>query len=138
VSDQTVGNVLRRFGIPPEARGPPGRISFPLTVAVLTGVDFFTVEVAHLTGLGYLLRALLHPTGDTPDHAGRITRHRTAEWMLQVSRSATDGESVISMANGICVTTATQNSALAFAMASGRTEVILLSAGAMLTCQFQF
>jgi hypothetical protein len=32
------------------------------TVAVLTGVDFFTVEVAHLAGLGYLLRALLHPT----------------------------------------------------------------------------
>src|SRR6059058_5268440 len=53
VSDQTVGNVLRRFGIgpAPKRRRQMNWAQFIRThMAVLAGVDFFTVEV--LTGHG--------------------------------------------------------------------------------------
>jgi putative transposase len=54
VSDQTVGNILRRFGIAP---APKRRLQMSWTdfirshMAVLAGIDFFTVEVLTWRGL---------------------------------------------------------------------------------------
>ena len=63
LSDQTVGNILQRHGIPPA----PKRLrtttwaDFIRThMAVLAGTDFFSVEVLTLRGLVTLLCALLH------------------------------------------------------------------------------
>jgi putative transposase len=54
VSDQTVGNVLRRHGIPPapDRRRTTTWAGFVRAhLAVLVGTDFFTVEVLTLRGL---------------------------------------------------------------------------------------
>ena len=54
VSDQTVGNVLRRLGLPP-APERKHTITWAAFIrahlAVLAGTDFFTVEVLTLRGL---------------------------------------------------------------------------------------
>ena len=62
ISDQTVGNVLRRHGIAPapERKRTTTWAEFIRThLALLAGTDFFTVEVLTWRGL---LRALLHPS----------------------------------------------------------------------------
>ena len=54
VSDQTVGNVLRRRGIPPapERKRTTTWVEFiRVHLAVLAGTDFFTVEVLTIRGL---------------------------------------------------------------------------------------
>ena len=54
VSDQTVGNVLRRHGLPPapERRRTTTWPAFIRThLALLAGTDFFTAEVLTLPGL---------------------------------------------------------------------------------------
>ena len=73
VSDQTVGNILRRFGIAP---APKRRRQMSWTdfirshMAVLAGIDFFTVEVLTWRGLAtYYVLFFLH-LGDTPRHSG--------------------------------------------------------------------
>jgi hypothetical protein len=59
VSDQTVGNILRRFGIPP---APKRRQQMSCSdfirshMAVLVGIDFFTVEVLTWRGLATVVR----------------------------------------------------------------------------------
>jgi transposase InsO family protein len=60
---------------------------------VLTGVDFFTVEVLTWRGLAtYYVLFFVQLETRRITLAG-ITRHPTAEWMLQMSRNATDEES---------------------------------------------
>ena len=54
VSDQTVGNVLRRHGLPlaPERKRTTTWAAFVRThLALLAGTDFFTAEVLTLRGL---------------------------------------------------------------------------------------
>ena len=54
VSDQTVGNVLRRHGIPPapqRKRTTTWAVFIRAHLAVLAGTDFFSVEVFTLRGL---------------------------------------------------------------------------------------
>jgi putative transposase len=61
-------------------------------MAVLTGVDFFTVEVLTWRGLAtYYVLFFLQLETRRVTLAG-ITRHPTAEWMLQISRNATGEE----------------------------------------------
>jgi transposase len=73
ISDQTVGNILRRFGIAP---APKRRQSTTWSefirshMAVMAGIDFFTVEVLTLAGLGHLLRAVLSAFGNETSNAG--------------------------------------------------------------------
>ena len=105
VSDQTVGNVLRRYGIPPapqRSQQTTWKEFISAHMAVLTGVDFLTVEVLTWRGLGtyYVLFFLQLETR-------RVTLGGAGEsvwWWL----------------------------------ASGRHDVLLLSGGLMLACQFLF
>jgi putative transposase len=59
-------------------------------MAVLSGIDFFTVEVLTWRGLAtYYVLFFIQLETRRVTLAG-ITRHPTAEWMLQMSRNATD------------------------------------------------
>ena len=93
LSDQTVGNILRRHGIPP-ARKRSGNTTWKdfiaAHMAVLAGADFFTVEVLTWRGLvTYYVLFFLHLETRRVSLAG-ITRHPTEEWMTQMGRNATD------------------------------------------------
>ena len=96
VSDQTVGNVLRRYGIPPapkRSQQTTWKEFISAHMAVLTGVDSFTVEVLTWRGLAtYYVLFFVQLETRRVTLAG-VTRHPTADWMLQMSRNATDGES---------------------------------------------
>jgi putative transposase len=94
ISDQTVGNILRRFGIAPapKRRQQMNWADFIRShMAVLAGVDFFTVEVLTWRGLKtcYVL-FFLHLETRRVAIAG-ITRHPTEQWMTQMARNAVDG-----------------------------------------------
>jgi putative transposase len=93
VSDQTVGNILRRFGIDPapKRRQQTNWAHFIRThMAVLAGMDFFTVEVLTWRGLAtYYVLFFLHLETRRVTLAG-ITRHPTEEWMVQMGRNAVD------------------------------------------------
>jgi putative transposase len=93
VSDQTVGNVVRRFGIAP---APKRRLQTTWAdfirshMSVLAGIDFFTVEVLTWRGLAtYYVLFFLHLETRRITLAG-ITQHPTEEWMLQMARNAVD------------------------------------------------
>src|SRR5215468_2154700 len=59
-------------------------------LAVLAGVDFFTVEVLTWRGLTtYYVLFFIHLESRRVSLAG-LTRHPTVEWMLQIARNATD------------------------------------------------
>ena len=92
VSDQTVGNVLRRHGIPPARRGsarPRGQLSFGRILAVLAGTDFFSVEVFTLRGLvTYYVLSSSTSRARRVDIAG-ITVHPDERWMQQIARNVT-------------------------------------------------
>jgi putative transposase len=94
VSDQTVANGLRRYGIAPAPKRyqkTTWKEFISAHLAVLAGVDFFTVEV--LTGRGlatYYILFLIQLETRRVSLTG-ITRHPTEEWMTQMARNATDG-----------------------------------------------
>ena len=59
-------------------------------MAVLAGIDFFTVEVLTWHGLKtYYVLFFLHLETRRVTLAG-ITRHPTESWMVQMARNATD------------------------------------------------
>jgi len=93
VSDQTVGNVLRRLGIgpAPKRRQQMNWAQFVRThMAVLAGIDFFTVEVLTWRGLAtYYVLFFLHLETRRVTVAG-ITQRPTEEWMVQMARNAVD------------------------------------------------
>jgi putative transposase len=90
VSDQTVGNILKRHGLPPA----PVRKSMTTCKAfihthldVLVATDFFTAEVWTLGGLvTYDVLFFLH-LGSRRIHAAGITPHPHEAWMVQVARN---------------------------------------------------
>ena len=92
VSDQTVGNVLRRHGIPsaPERKRTTTWAEFIRAhLAALAGTDFFTVEVLTLRGLTtYYVLFFIHLESRRVDIAG-VTVHPNEQWMQQVARNAT-------------------------------------------------
>ena len=93
ISDQTVGNVLRRHGLPPapERKRTSTWAAFVRThVALLAGTDFFTAEVLTLRGLvTYYVLFFIHLESRRVDIAG-ITVHPNEAWMKQIARNATD------------------------------------------------
>src|SRR5262249_10237876 len=92
----TVGNILRRHGIPPALKRQTNttwKDFFSSHMAVLAGIDFFTVEVLTWRGLAtYYVLFFLHLETRRVTLAG-ITRHPTEEWMEQMARNAVDEES---------------------------------------------
>jgi putative transposase len=92
VSDQTVGNILRRHGIPPapkRGQTTSWKDFIAAHMNVLAGADFFTVEVLTWRGLAtYYVLFFLHLESRRVNVAG-ITRHPDQEWMEQIARSAT-------------------------------------------------
>jgi putative transposase len=96
VSDQTVGNILRRYGIAPapkRSQNTTWKDFIAAHMAVLAGTDFFTVEVLTWRGLAaYYVLFFIHLETRRITLAG-LTKHPTAEWMLQMARNATDESS---------------------------------------------
>jgi putative transposase len=95
VSDQTVGNVLRRHGIAPapkRSQTTAWKEFIQSHMAVLAGADFFTVEVLTWKGLAtyYVLFFIQLETRRVT--LGGVTQHPTAAWMEQMARNAIDEE----------------------------------------------
>jgi putative transposase len=92
ISDQTVGNILKRHGITPA----PARKTtttwkeFIRThMDVLVATDFFTAEVWTLGGLvTYYVLFFIH-LGSRQVHIAGMTPHPNAAWMVQVARNVT-------------------------------------------------
>jgi putative transposase len=84
LSDQTVGNILRRHGIgpaPQRSRTTSWKDFIAAHMNVLAGADFFTVEVLTWRGLvTYYVLFFLHLESRRVRVAG-ITRHPDQEWM---------------------------------------------------------
>ena len=95
VSDQTVGNVLERHGLgpaPKRSQNTTWREFIRRHMAVMAGIDFFTVEVLTWRGLvSYYILFFIHLESRRVSLAG-ITRHPDQAWMEQMARNAT-GES---------------------------------------------
>jgi hypothetical protein len=92
VSDQTVGNVLRRHGVPPapaRKQTTTWAAFIRAHLAVLAGTDFFTVEVLTLRGLvTYYVLFFIHLESRKVEIAG-ITIHPNEQWMQQMARNVT-------------------------------------------------
>jgi putative transposase len=93
VSDQTVANVLRRYGIAPapkRCQKTTWKEFISTHLAVLAGTDFFTFEVLTWRGLAtYYVLFFLQLEPRRVSLAG-IIQHPTEEWMTQMARNATD------------------------------------------------
>jgi transposase InsO family protein len=93
VCDQTVGNILRRHGIAPAPKRnqtTTWKDFIAANMAILSGVDFFTVEVLTWRGLAtYYVLFFLQLESRRVDLAG-MTRHPDKEWMEQMARNAVD------------------------------------------------
>ena len=92
LSDQTVGNILRRHDIlpAPKRKHTTGWKDFIRAhLDVLAGTDFFTVEVVTLKGLiTYYVLFFIHLESRKVCLAG-VTPHPDEEWMKQIARNAT-------------------------------------------------
>src|SRR5919106_225037 len=96
VSDQTVGNVLRRYGIAPapkRSQTTAWKDFIAAHMGVLAGMDFFTAEVLTWRGLAtYYVLFIIQLETRRVTLAG-MTRRPTEEWMEQVARNLTDADS---------------------------------------------
>jgi putative transposase len=92
ISDQSVGNILRRHALPPAPqRGHTTTwAAFIRThLALLVGTDFFTAEVLTLRGLlTYYVLFFIHLESCRVDIAG-ITVQPDEPWMQQIARNVT-------------------------------------------------
>src|SRR3954447_13543647 len=93
LSDQTIGNILKRHGIAPapkRSQSTNWKDFIATHMAVLAGTDFFTAEVLTWRGLAtYYVLFFLHLETRRVTLAG-ITPHPTEEWMAQMARRAVD------------------------------------------------
>src|SRR5262249_23323629 len=95
VSDQTVAKIFRLQRMAPapkRSQNTSWKDFIASNLAVLAGVEFFTVEVLPWQGLTtYYILFFLHLETRRVSLAG-ITRHPTEEWMTQMARNAIDQE----------------------------------------------
>jgi transposase InsO family protein len=92
VSDQTVGNILKRHGIPPapERKKTTTWKEFIRTrMDVLVATDFFTAEVWTLGGLVTCYVLFFIHLGSRQIHVAGVTPHPTEAWIVQVARNMT-------------------------------------------------
>ncbi len=95
VSDQTVGNILRRHGIAPTPRRSQTTTwndFIAAHMAVLAGIDFFTVEVLTWRGLATYYVLFFVQLESRRVHLAGITKHPDTVWMEQMARNAVDPE----------------------------------------------
>jgi putative transposase len=92
ISDQTVGNILKRHGMSPAPERQKTRTwnEFIRThLDVLVATDFFTAEVWTLGGLvTYYVLFFIHLSSRKVHIAG-VTPHPNHAWMIQVARNVT-------------------------------------------------
>src|SRR5881296_1697172 len=92
ISDQSVGNILKRHGLPPapERKTTTTWKEFIRThMDVLVATDFFTAEVWTLGGLvTYYVLFFLH-LGSRQIHVAGVTPHPNEAWMVEVARNVT-------------------------------------------------
>jgi transposase InsO family protein len=92
ISDQTVGNILKRHGIPPALARKTTTTwkEFIRThLDVLVATDFFTAEVWTAVGLvTYYVLFFIH-LASRKVHVAGITPHPDEQWMVQVARNVT-------------------------------------------------
>jgi transposase InsO family protein len=92
ISAQTVGNILKRHGIPPapERKKTTTWKEFIRThMDVLVATDFFTTEVWTLGGLvTYYILFFIH-LGSRQIHVAGVTPHPNEAWIVQVARNVT-------------------------------------------------
>jgi transposase InsO family protein len=92
ISDQTVGNILKRRGIPPapERKKTTTWKEFIRThMDVLVATDFFTMEVWTLGGLvTYYVLFFIH-IDSRKIHVAGVTPHPDQRWMRQIARNVT-------------------------------------------------
>jgi transposase InsO family protein len=92
ISDQTVGNILKRHGLPPapERKTTTTWTEFIRThMDVLVATDFFTAEVWTTAGLGtYYVLFFIH-LASRKVHVAGVTPHPNEQWMIQIARNVT-------------------------------------------------
>jgi hypothetical protein len=92
LSDETVGNVLRRHGIPP-APGRQPKVTWADFIAThadtLVAADFFTAEVFTPMGLLTVFVLFFIHVGSREVHIAGITPHPDEAWMDQTARELT-------------------------------------------------
>jgi putative transposase len=95
ISDQTVGNILKRHGLPPapERRTTTTWKEFIRThMDMLVATDFFTAEVWTLGGLvTYDVLFFMH-LSSRQVHVAGMTPHPNTQWMMQIARNVTREE----------------------------------------------
>ena len=95
ISDQTVGNILKRHGLPPAPERKTTttwKECIRTHLAVLVATDFFTTEVWTLGGLvTYYVLFFIH-LSSRQIHIAGITPHPNEAWMVQVARNVTMAE----------------------------------------------
>jgi len=92
VSDQTVGNLLKRSGlepVPDRKKSTTWKEFIRSHLDVLAAVDFFTAEVWTMFGLTtYYVLFFMH-LGGRRVHVAGVTPHPDESWMKQVARNLT-------------------------------------------------
>ncbi|MDH3598977.1 MAG: integrase core domain-containing protein [Candidatus Tectomicrobia bacterium] len=92
ISDQTVGNILKRRGIPsaPERKKTTTWREFIRShLDMLWATDFFSTEVWTLGGLVTFYVLFFVKLDMREVHIAGITAHPTEQWMMQVARNLT-------------------------------------------------
>jgi transposase InsO family protein len=92
LSDQTVGNILKRHGVPPAPERKTTttwKAFIRAHLDVLVATDFFTAEVWTLGGLvtDYVLFFIHLESREI--HVAGVTPHPNEAWMVQVARNVT-------------------------------------------------
>jgi transposase InsO family protein len=92
ISAQTIGNILKRHGLPPapERKKTTTWKEFIRThMDVLVATDFFTAEVWTMAGLvTYYVLFFIH-LGSRRIHVAGVTSHPDQRWMAQMARNVT-------------------------------------------------
>ena len=92
ISDQTVGNILKRHGLPPapERQKTTTWKEFIRThLAVLVATDFFTTEVWTRSGLVTYYILFFIRLGTREVQVAGLTPHPNHGWMMQMARNVT-------------------------------------------------
>jgi putative transposase len=92
ISDQTVGNILKRHGLPPapaRKKMTTWREFIRTHLDVLVATDFFTTEVWTMAGLvTYYVLFFIH-LSSRKIHVAGVTTHPDQQWMMQIARNVT-------------------------------------------------